>query len=141
VDEVGGLTRPIPHGRDRAFAARHPGQASVAHQSGDTFATDTTAGIRKIELQSWCSIRASRGRVRGTNLLGQCRVHRGTLADRPLRPCVIAARGDVQDAAHYGNGVTGPVLAHELEPFGGITSVSRANQAAAFERISRSNLS
>ena len=28
-----------------------------------------------------------------------------------------------------------------LEPFGGITSVSRANQAAAFERISRSNLS
>ena len=32
--------------------------------------------------------------------------------------------------------VTGPVLAHELEPFDGITSVSRANQAAAFDRSS-----
>ena len=54
-------------------------------------------------------------------------------------PCVIAAGGDIQDAAHHSNGVTGPVLAHELEPFGGITSVSRANQAAAFERMSRSD--
>ena len=63
--------------------------------------------------------------------------HRG----RTLHPCVIAAGGDIQDAAHHSNGVTGPVLAHELEPFGGITSVSRANQAAAFERMSRSNLS
>src|ERR1039457_5700089 len=60
---------------------------------------------------------------------------------RPLYPRVIAAGGDAQDAAHRGDGVTGPVLAHELEPLGGITSVSRANPAAAFERMSRSNLS
>ena len=33
------------------------------------------------------------------------------------------------------------VIAHEPEPFGGIAFVSRANQAAAFERISRSTLS
>src|SRR5262245_32220037 len=35
----------------------------------------------------------------------------------------------------------GPVLAHELEPLDGIVFVSRANQAAAFDRISRSSLS
>ena len=72
---------------------------------------------------------------------GQRGVHQGSRRGRPLHPRVIAAGGDAQDAAHHGDGVTGPVLAHELEPFGGITSVSRANQAAAFERISRSNLS
>ncbi len=33
------------------------------------------------------------------------------------------------------------VIAHEPEPFAGIAFVSRANQAAAFERISRSSLS
>ena len=59
-------------------------------------------------------------------------VHLGTRRGRPLHPCVIAAGGDARDAAHHGDGVTGPVLAHEWEPFGGITSVSRANQAAAF---------
>src|SRR6202521_3402071 len=68
-------------------------------------------------------------------------IHHGTGRGRPLHPRVIAAGGDTQDAAHHGDGVTGPVLAHELESLGGITSVSRANQAAAFERISRSNLS
>ena len=71
---------------------------------------------------------------------GQRGIGHGPHRGRALHPCVIAAGGDIQDAAHHSNGVTGPVLAHELEPFGGITSVSRANQAAAFERISRSNL-
>ena len=33
------------------------------------------------------------------------------------------------------------MIAHEPEPFGGIAFVSRANQAAAFERISRSSRS
>ena len=45
-----------------------------------------------------------------------------------------------QHAAQRGNWI-GLVIAHELEPLGGIASVSRANQAAAFDRISRSSLS
>ena len=84
---------------------------------------------------------AFRRGVRRADFRGQRGVHQGARRSRPLHPRVIAAGGDAQDAAHHGDGVTGPVLAHELEPFGGITSVSRANQAAAFERISRSNLS
>jgi hypothetical protein len=66
VDEIGRLTRPIPDGRDGAVATAHAGQAGVPHQPGDTFATDTNAGIRKINLQPWCSIRAFRGCVRRT---------------------------------------------------------------------------
>jgi hypothetical protein len=82
-----------------------------------------------------------RSGVRRADFRDQSIIHHGTRRGRPLNPRVIAAGGDAQDAAYHGDGVTGPVLAHELEPVGGITSVSRANQAAAFERISRSNLS
>ena len=141
VDEIGRLTRPIPDGRDGVSATADAGQAGGSHQPGNTFATDTNAGSRKIDLQAWRSIRAFRGGMRRADCHDQRGVDHGTLRGRPLRPRVIAAGGDAQDAAHHGNGVTGPVLAHEWEPFGGITSVSRANQAAAFERISRSNLS
>ena len=91
-------------------------------------------GFRKINLETRCSIGAFRRGVRRADFRGQRGVHQGTRRGRPLHPRVIAAGGDAQDAAHHGDGVTGPVLAHELEPFGGITSVSRANQAAAFER-------
>jgi len=104
----------------------------VPHQPGNTLAADANSDIGKINLQAWCSIRAFRGYVRRADFRDQRIIHHGTLRGRPLDPRVIAAGGDTQDAAHHGDGVTGPVLAHELEPFGGITSVSRANQAAAF---------
>src|SRR3954451_12478813 len=60
---------------------------------------------------------------------------------RPPGPCIVAAGGDAQQPAHAGNRILCLVIAHEPEPFGGIVFVSRANQAAAFERISRSSLS
>src|SRR5213078_2153902 len=59
----------------------------------------------------------------------------------PLHPCIVATGGDTQQLAHGGDRVTCLVIAHEPEPFAGIAFVSRANQAAAFERISRSTLS
>ena len=108
--------------------------SATAHAGLAGGATDTNAGIRKIDLQAWRSIRALRGGMRRADCHDQRGVHHGTFRGRPLRPRVMAAGGDAQDAVHHGNGVTGPVLAHEWEPFGGITSVSRA-QAAAFERI------
>ena len=52
----------------------------------------------------------------------------------PLEPRMITAGGDAQQPAHRGNGIVGLVIAHESEPFGGIAFVSRANQAAAFEK-------
>src|SRR6516162_8099655 len=53
----------------------------------------------------------------------------------------LAAGGDTQDPAHGGDREFGLIFAHEPEPFDGIVFVSRANQAAAFERISLSSLS
>jgi hypothetical protein len=44
-------------------------------------------------------------------------------------------------SAHGGNGVGGLVRFHESEPLSGIDPVSRAKQAAAFDKISRSSLS
>jgi hypothetical protein len=46
-----------------------------------------------------------------------------------------------QQPAHGSDREFGLILAHEPEPFGGIVFVSRANQAAAFDRISLSSLS
>ena len=65
---------------------------------------------------------------------------------RPLRwltllPRIVAAGGDTQQLTHGGDRVVRLVVAHEPEPFAGIAFVSRANQAAAFERISRSSRS
>src|SRR5262249_15442856 len=69
----------------------------------------------------------------------------GILARAPRRaasrPRMIAAGGDAQNTAHRGQRMNGPVLAHESVSFGGTVFVSRANQAAARERMSRSTLS
>src|SRR5262245_16685057 len=69
----------------------------------------------------------------------------GILARAPRRaasrPRMIAAGGDAQNTAHRGHRMYGPVLAHESVSFGGTVFVSRANQAAARERMSRSTLS
>src|SRR6516225_9700669 len=48
---------------------------------------------------------------------------------------------DTHQPAHGGDREGGLILAHGPEPFDGIVFVSRANQAAAFERIPLSSLS
>src|ERR1700694_4730675 len=56
-------------------------------------------------------------------------------------PTRSSAGGDTQQLAHGDDRVARLVIAHEPEPFAGIAFVSRANQAAAFESISRSSRS
>src|ERR1700732_3844354 len=60
---------------------------------------------------------------------------------RPLAPRIVAADGDSQYPAHRGNPVDGLIRVHELERRDGTEPVSVANQAAAFESISRSSRS
>jgi hypothetical protein len=60
---------------------------------------------------------------------------------RALAPRVVPAGEDTQDAAHGGDRMDGLVCRHELESLDGIVLVSRANQAAAFDRIARSSRS
>ncbi len=57
----------------------------------------------------------------------------------PLQPRVIARLGNAEHARHCGNRERGLVRAHEPEEPDGSVPVSRANQAAAFDRISRSS--
>ena len=64
----------------------------------------------------------------------------GPLGDHPPEPDVVAAGGDIQQTAHPANRIGGLACLYEREDSGGV-SVSRANQAAAFARISRSILS
>ena len=58
---------------------------------------------------------------------------------RPLAPRVVPAGGDCQHSTHRRNPVAGLIHAHELERRDGTEPVSVANQAAAFDRISRSS--
>src|SRR5712691_8240726 len=60
---------------------------------------------------------------------------------RPLAPRIVAAGGDGQHPAHRGNCVHGLIRVHELERRDGTEPVSVANQAAAFDSISRSSRS
>src|SRR2546428_7518886 len=60
---------------------------------------------------------------------------------RALAPRIVAAGGDGQHPAHRGNPVFGLIRVHELERRDGTEPVSVANQAAAFDNISRSSRS
>src|SRR6266851_2047925 len=60
---------------------------------------------------------------------------------RALAPRIVAAGGDGQHPAHRGNCVHGLIRVHELERRDGTEPVSVANQAAAFDSISRSSRS
>jgi len=58
------------------------------------------------------------------------------LRRRAIAPRIVAARGDSEIAAQRGDRIFGSMRSHESEGFLGIVMVSRANQAAAFDRIS-----
>src|SRR5262249_31094667 len=73
--------------------------------------------------------------------LDQLRVLCRPMARVPSKPRIVPAGGDVQDPAHGGDAMGGLMRLHEFEDPGGIEPVSRANQAAAFFRISRSSRS
>ena len=141
IDEIGSLMATVPHRRGDELATADAGEACRPHQPRHAPPADADARLGQVELDARHTVGAPRGRVRSADLLRQLGVRYGTRRWRTLDPCVIAAGGDTQGAAHHGDGVAGPVLAHELPSFPGILFVSRANQAAAFERISLSNLS
>ncbi len=67
-------------------------------------------------------------------LIRDC-VCRGTSVPLRLPP----TGGDSQHPAHRGNTVSGPIHSDKFEDLLGIESISRANQAAAFDKITRSS--
>ena len=73
--------------------------------------------------------------------LAQLLIRLCSLGRLSLTPGVIATGRDVQDTTHRFHWIEGLVHTHKFEDFGGTASVSRANQAAAFDKISRSSRS
>jgi hypothetical protein len=141
LNQVGRLAATLLDRGGDEPAPTHSGKTGLRHQSRNTLAANANALGGELGMHPRRAVGAARSCVRGTDRRDQHRVCLGTLRRTPLHPRMIAAGGDTQHAAHRGDWIVGLVIAHEPEPFGGIAFVSRANQAAAFERISRSSRS
>jgi hypothetical protein len=92
-------------------------------------------------MHTWRAIQLPRRGVNGPHARQQVTVSLRMGRWRAFTPSVITCRGDAEHARHGGNGERGLVRAHEPEEPDDTAPVSRANQAAAFERLSRSSLS
>lgn len=138
-------TRNIEHDRQIQEAARRLAcwtrwllllaQLRLAHQARDRCLADALANVAEIVEQPWSPIGLLRARVEGAEVRKQRRAaHAPTLR-------VIPAHGDSKHAAHRGDGKDGLVRFHESEDRStfGMTPVSRAHQATAYPKMSRSS--
>src|SRR5882724_5846944 len=142
VDEIRGRPRRlVSHRRVERFPAAHALDAGVPHEPGDTLAADLDAARREFSVDAWRAVRAARHPVNRIDVRRQLHIGPRPRRQRSLPPRVVPAGGDTQHAAHGGDWMDGLVCGHELESLDGIVLVSRANQAAAFERIARSSRS
>ena len=139
LDQVRRRTRTViaDRGSDR-FTPADTAQAGPAHQAGNTLAPDMNAQIAQLGMNTRRPVGAVRGGVDAGDPPRQGRIVLFPPARLMAAPRVIAAGGDAQQPTHRGDRIHGPVRPHEREDPSGIASVSRANQAAAFARISRS---
>jgi len=110
----------------RAHHTRHPIQARSVLLSLE-IRVDPRRTVRPVALL-----------VELLDLLQQHCVRPRSLRRPSLAPRVVPAGGNFQHATHHAHRVQRPVIAHELVPPDGIEPVSRASQAAAFAKISRS---
>ena len=140
IHEIGcGPCLAIAESRVGTLAPAHAGQAQRAHEPGDPLAADVHAERRQLRVDPTLAVGAARPRVDDADLFHERRIGRGARRRRADGPRVVPAGGDAQHAALRGDRMHGLVAPHELESFGGIEPVSRANQAAAFFKISRSS--
>src|SRR4030095_3985812 len=127
--------------RDQPLAPTDASQPGLLEQPRDALATAMHADGAQIAVKPWCAVGASRLLMERADLLGQLLVLHRPRTGLAALPRVVPASGDAQHTAHGGDGMGGPMRLHESEPFDGIDPVSRANQAAAFFKISRSSRS
>ena len=114
-------------------------QACLTHQTGDPFAAVPLSTPTQIGMDARRPVGLPRTGMHRLDALQQGRVGRGVGGRWPLQPRVIARLGHAEHACHCGNRERGLVRTHEPEEPEGSAPVSRANQAAAFDRISRSS--
>jgi len=121
---------------------RYASQSRQPHQPGHALAADVNAVLQgKFRVDAGSSVALLREAVDGVNLRGQPYVLKGALTGWSIAPSVIAARRDPEQSAHNPYPVGGLVCLYESVERFVFGALSWANQAAAFERISRSSLS
>jgi hypothetical protein len=94
--------------------------------------------LRQLEMDPGHPVGSSGSAVNRLDPLRKRRIGCRPLRERPILPRMISAGGDSQQTAHRGYRVNILIRLHESEDLSGIEPVSRANQAAAFDKISRS---
>src|SRR4029078_1244867 len=134
-------TGAVANRRAEPATATGPLQPRLPHQTRHSFAAHGSSLSSQLGMHARSPIGPPRALVNGANLHQQPLIGLSPLRGRTPRPGVVAAGGDAQQPTHPAHRVLGLVGSHEPESLGGIESVSRANQAAAFAKISRSSRS
>lgn len=143
LDEIGRKNHVLFRRRGPYEASpRYASQPRQPHQPGHALAVDVNTVLQgKFRVDAGSSVALLREAVDGVNPRGQPYVLKGALTGCSIAPSVIAARRDPEQSAHNPCPVGGVVCLCESAERFVFGALSWANQAAAFERISRSSLS
>src|ERR1019366_3106596 len=129
----------ITHGGVDPLASAGADQTGLFQQPRHPFAPYFNALCSEFGVDPWRTIGRVRALMNRAHVHAELRVRSAARRGRPLPPCIEAAGGDAQPPAHRRGSITGLIRTHELERRDGTAPVSVANQAAAFDKISRSS--
>ena len=130
ISSLGSVQSSIPRGRTR--------DPCRSHQPSNPLPADREAIGLQLSVNTRRAIGCMRSSVDRADMTRQTGVGGRPSRNWSAPPGVIARGRNLQDAGHCPNRIHGLVRAHEpVNPFG-LALLSRANQAAAFARMSRS---
>src|SRR4029078_2921991 len=127
--------------RHRPFSPSPPCQSALLHQPRYALAPDQRSFFTQLRVNPRCAIRLARTVMNRSYPLLKLFVLSFSCRHHPPAPRVVPAGGDLQHSAHCADREHGLVRVYKEEDCFDFFSVSPANQAAAFDRISRSSLS
>jgi len=133
-----GLRPGAANGRTDSLAPAYPHEPGFSHQSGYPLAADCNPLLAQLYMNPRRPVGAAAFLVDGSDRLGQLLIFPSSPRRQSAAPRIVPAGEDFQQTAHRGHSIQGLVPLHEFEDFGGIEPGCRANQAAAFAKISRS---
>src|SRR5271167_2445373 len=140
LDQIRGRARvAITHGGVDPLASAGADQTGLFQQPRHALAPYFNALCSEFGVDPWRTIGRVRALMNRAHAKAELRVRAAARRRRPLPPCIEAAGGDTQYPAHRRDPITGLIRTHELERRDGSEPVSVANQAAAFDNISRSS--
>src|SRR6516162_10041102 len=132
------LIGAVPRGGDDTTAAADADNPRRPHQPGNPLLANGPTFGTQLGMKSRGTIGAARDSMDRAHSSEQRIISDGACRREARTPGIVAGCRHAEHACHRGDGEEGLVRAHELEEPDGITAVSRANQAAAFAKASRS---